>query len=99
MRWADDYTARTKIGDLVLINDERLPPLKWEMGRIIEFFPDNDGVVRVVFVKMPMKLICVGYRRYLRFQSAINAAHDSFFLIGSFYVCWKIFPYFGECKC
>ncbi|XP_044578944.1 uncharacterized protein LOC123261416 [Cotesia glomerata] len=40
-----------KIGDLVLISDENLPPLKWAAGRIIAVHPGKDNVVRVVTLK------------------------------------------------
>lgn len=37
--------------DLVLIKDERLPPLNWLLGRVIEIQPGSDGLVRVASVK------------------------------------------------
>lgn len=40
-----------KLGDLVLIKESNLPPLKWMMGRIIALFPGKDKVVRNVKVK------------------------------------------------
>lgn len=39
------------IGDLVLIKDENLPPLKWLLGRIVKLYPGTDGVVRVADVR------------------------------------------------
>lgn len=36
---------------LVLVMDERYPPSKWPLGRILEVHPGNDGHVRVVTVK------------------------------------------------
>lgn len=63
-RWHNEYLAtlqqrnkwmfqneNVQIGSLVLIMDERLPPTKWLMGRIIEIHPGNDGLVRVVTLK------------------------------------------------
>lgn len=41
------------IGDLVLLKDQNLPPLKWLIGRIIALFPDKMGIVRRVRVKTP----------------------------------------------
>ncbi|XP_044594867.1 uncharacterized protein LOC123272233 [Cotesia glomerata] len=40
-----------KPGSLVLITDERYPPTKWPLGRIIKVHPGKDGHVRVVTVK------------------------------------------------
>jgi len=40
-----------EINDMVILKDENLPPLKWNMGRIIEIHPGKDGCVRVVTVK------------------------------------------------
>lgn len=36
---------------IVLIMDERYPPSKWPLGRIIKVHPGKDGHVRVVTVK------------------------------------------------
>lgn len=38
-------------GDLVLLKEDNLPPLKWHLGRVIEVFPGRDGLVRVAAVK------------------------------------------------
>ncbi|KXJ75959.1 hypothetical protein RP20_CCG010642 [Aedes albopictus] len=40
-----------KIGALVLLIDENLPPQQWRRGRIIATHPGDDGAVRVVTVK------------------------------------------------
>lgn len=37
-------------GDVVLIKDSNLPPLKWRMGRICKLYPGPDGVTRVADV-------------------------------------------------
>lgn len=42
-----------KLGQLVLIKDDRLPPMKWVLGRITEVHPGKDGMVRVATVKTP----------------------------------------------
>lgn len=41
------------VGDLVLIKDQNLPPLKWLIGRIMNLLPDKTGIVRRVRVKTP----------------------------------------------
>ncbi|XP_028168151.1 uncharacterized protein LOC114358393 [Ostrinia furnacalis] len=60
-RWSREYICelqqRTKWqtkhpniepGQLVLIRDERCPPLKWPLGRITSVYPGSDGAIRVV---------------------------------------------------
>lgn len=43
----------SKIGDLVLLKDDNLPPCRWSLARITEVCPGGDGHVRVVIVKTP----------------------------------------------
>ncbi|XP_043493624.1 uncharacterized protein LOC122518642 [Polistes fuscatus] len=38
-------------GSLVLITDERLPPSKWPLARVIQLHPGKDGLCRVVTLK------------------------------------------------
>lgn len=40
-----------KLGALVVLKDDNLPPLQLTMGRIVEVFPGKDDTVRVVNVK------------------------------------------------
>ncbi|UYV73421.1 hypothetical protein LAZ67_10003116, partial [Cordylochernes scorpioides] len=39
------------INTLVLIKEERMPPAKWIVGRVVEKHPGKDGLVRVVSVR------------------------------------------------
>lgn len=63
-RWSTEYLARLqqrpkwlktheniKIGELVLIKEENLPPTKWKLGRVTATHPGDDQIVRVVTVK------------------------------------------------
>ncbi|UYV69801.1 hypothetical protein LAZ67_7000777 [Cordylochernes scorpioides] len=63
-RWSREYFSRLqnrpkwlkpvdniKIGTLVLLKEDNLPPLKWRMGWINQVYPGEDGLVRVVSVK------------------------------------------------
>jgi hypothetical protein len=63
-RWSKEYITRMqqrpkwmsirasiKIGDLVIIKDDRFPPLSWRMGRVLDVFPGDDGIIRVVSLK------------------------------------------------
>lgn len=40
-----------QVGDLVTIQDENMPPGKWQMARVIDLHPGRDGYVRVVSLK------------------------------------------------
>lgn len=40
-----------KVGSLVLLTDERLPPSKWPLARVIQLIPGKDGLTRVVRLK------------------------------------------------
>ncbi|XP_036148482.1 uncharacterized protein LOC118647537 [Monomorium pharaonis] len=53
-------------GSLVLVTDERYPPAKWPLGRVIELHKGPDGLARVVtlrtasgFYKRPITKLCV----------------------------------------
>lgn len=45
LKWTD-RTVSPSIGDLVLVKDANLPPLRWRMGRIVNLFPGKDGTPR-----------------------------------------------------
>ena len=40
-----------KVGSLALITDERFPPSKWPLARVLTLHPGKDGLTRVVTVK------------------------------------------------
>ncbi|XP_018343842.1 PREDICTED: uncharacterized protein LOC108749566 [Trachymyrmex septentrionalis] len=42
-----------QVGSLVLITDERFPPCKWPLARVIAAMPGEDGFTRVVTLKTP----------------------------------------------
>jgi len=63
-RWSNEFVSRMQqrpkwqqqikniqLNSLVIIKDERLPPLKWKLGRVIALHPGADGLVRVVTLK------------------------------------------------
>jgi transposase InsO family protein len=62
-RWSKEYLSslqerskwkrqqiNLKIGDIVLIKEDNLPPLHWKMARVIEVHSGKDGIVRVATV-------------------------------------------------
>lgn len=78
-RWQNEYLAtlqerkkwrrekeNVKIGQLVVIKDENLPPTQWKLGRIAELLPGKDGCVRNVMIKTakgafkrPIQKLCI----------------------------------------
>ncbi|XP_045450124.1 uncharacterized protein LOC123658876 [Melitaea cinxia] len=44
-----------KIGTIVLVKDDRLPPGKWLLGRVIDKHPGVDGITRVVTLQNKTK--------------------------------------------
>lgn len=49
-KWNSRET-NVKINDLVIIKDDNLAPSHWNVGRIINIFPDSEGLVRSAEVK------------------------------------------------
>lgn len=50
-KWNRHEFNNIKSGDLVVIKDDHLPPLKWKLARVAETFPGADTIVRVVSVR------------------------------------------------
>lgn len=46
-------SANLNIGDMVVLREDNLPPLQWQLGRVIWLHLGEDVVVRVVSVKTP----------------------------------------------
>lgn len=44
-------------GSLVLVVDDRYPPSKWPLGRIIQTHPGKDGITRVVTVRTQTSIL------------------------------------------
>jgi len=40
-----------RVGDLVIIHEENIPPMKWKLARVVEVHSGADGAVRVVSLK------------------------------------------------
>ena len=49
-KWRE-ATENFACGQLVLVQDDRYPPCKWPLAKILETHPGSDGRVRVVTVK------------------------------------------------
>jgi len=47
-KWAVGTGPRVKIGSIVMIKEDDIPPLQWKLGKVVGVRPGMDGVVRVV---------------------------------------------------
>ncbi|XP_044313436.1 uncharacterized protein LOC123037359 [Drosophila rhopaloa] len=50
-------TSNIKVGSIVLLKEDNLPPLKWQLGCIQGVVPGEDGVVRVAMVRTATGLV------------------------------------------
>lgn len=50
-KWKQQFPSILKPGCIVLIKEDGLPPLKWQLGVVQEIHPGTDGVVRAATVK------------------------------------------------
>lgn len=50
-KWKQNHESLLKVGSLVVIKEENLPPLKWRLGRVAAIHPGPDGVVRVASLR------------------------------------------------
>lgn len=49
-KWCTSDTP-VKVGTVVLIHQDDIPPLRWPLGVIQEVYPDVDNIIRVALVK------------------------------------------------
>lgn len=69
-QWSHEYLTRLqqrpkwkrqhpnlKVGQIVVIKEDNLPPTKWVLGRIMETFQGKDGLVRSAMVRLNKKTI------------------------------------------
>lgn len=69
-RWSQEYLStllnrykwayklpEPKIGDVVLIKEEDLPPSRWLLGRVLEKHPGHDNITRVVTLRTKSSVI------------------------------------------
>ncbi|XP_043467541.1 uncharacterized protein LOC122501843 [Leptopilina heterotoma] len=43
--------SKIKIGTLVIVKEDNLPPMMWKLGRIIATHPGQDGIVRAITLR------------------------------------------------
>ena len=50
-KWKSGSSGSISVGSMVVLKEENLPPLRWNLGRVIETHPGADGIARVAIVK------------------------------------------------
>nr|XP_033320861.1 uncharacterized protein LOC117217400 [Megalopta genalis] len=65
-KWKVGSPDVPKVGAMVLVKEDNLPPMNWALGRILELHPGKDGITRVVVLrtvngiyKRPVTKICL----------------------------------------
>ena len=66
-------TGPPKVGDLVLLKEDDLPPLKWKRARIASLLPGKDGTVRVVKLTTPQGTVLRPVNKVCRLPIEPNA--------------------------
>ncbi|KAB0790520.1 hypothetical protein PPYR_15082, partial [Photinus pyralis] len=62
-KWSKHYNqAELKVGQLVSIKENNLPPLLWKLGRIVQVHPGADATIRVVSIRTARGLQKVAVR-------------------------------------
>ncbi|XP_030753971.1 uncharacterized protein LOC115880817 [Sitophilus oryzae] len=63
-----------KCGDIVLVKDDNLPPLKWKLGRITQLYNGSDGVARVASIRTASGVIKRAYSKICPLPINYNAS-------------------------
>lgn len=50
-KWKKNYQNLLQPGVMVLVKEDNLPPLKWQLGRVEAIHPGKDGIVRTATVR------------------------------------------------
>ena len=50
-KWQKGTGPKLEIGDLVLLHEQNVPPMRWKLGRIVDTHRGGDDILRVVSVK------------------------------------------------
>ncbi|XP_071580897.1 uncharacterized protein [Temnothorax nylanderi] len=50
-KWVSNKPHNVSVGDLVMLKEDNMPPLRWVTGRVTATHPGDDGIVRVVTVR------------------------------------------------
>lgn len=80
-RWCDEKGPKVKVGSIVLVKDDNIPPLQWKLGIVqsLHVGKGNDGVPRVATVKTSQGVYhrAIRYLCPLPFEENISNANES----------------------
>lgn len=65
MRWSKDYIAYLQLKNkwkqanpvniipetMIILKNKNTPPMTWPLGRVVDIYPETDGITRVVAIK------------------------------------------------
>ena len=68
-KWNEEQPA-LRVGDVVLISDDKVSRGRWPMGRVEKLFPGKDGLVRTVTLKTQKGALCRPVQRLHRLEAS-----------------------------
>ena len=74
-KWNEEQPA-LRVGDEVLISDDKVSRGKWPMGRVEKLFPGKDGLVRTVALKTQKGALCRPVQRLHRLEASNQECYD-----------------------
>ena len=51
-KWAPSKADHLVPGAMVIVRDDKLPPMQWKMGRVTEVHPGRDNITRVATIRL-----------------------------------------------
>ncbi|CAH2057516.1 unnamed protein product, partial [Iphiclides podalirius] len=70
-KWQRKDRGELRIGDLVVVKDDHLPPNRWLLGRVVHLHPGSDGIARVADVATSSGTIRRAYNRLCLLPSSV----------------------------
>jgi len=66
-----------KIGDMVLLKEDNVPPCSWPIARVIEVFPGADGLVRNIKIRTAKSTLTRPRNKVVHLFSTDSSSADS----------------------
>jgi hypothetical protein len=107
-RWISNKSENISVGDLTILKQDNIPPLQWQMVRVVKVCPGADGVVRVVTVRGTQLVQSMFdlYRSWLTYPIKMakmqKISHQHIFINYYFILLYYLFNYvcyFFFCHC
>ncbi|CAB3254173.1 unnamed protein product [Arctia plantaginis] len=71
-KWKRNSEEELRVGDLLVVKDNRLPPNRWLLGRISRVHPGRDGITRVADVTTASGVLGRAYNRLCLLPTSWN---------------------------